>query len=99
MFCSLVLEVLYIVNEQVERRTYGAMSLNSVSSGDTSGGTGASSNTNPAAAAVANNNSTSAAYLQTTHTSTISIWENLVRQTRVALLLQSRSGTSGALTR
>jgi len=115
VYCSVVLEVLYIVNEQVERRTYGAMSLNSVSGGgvggsggSSGGGSGGGNTSNTSTTANPNTTTTSttnttgatnASYLHTVHTSTIAIWENLVRQTRVALLLQSRSGTSGGLAR
>lgn len=57
-FCALVLEALHVVHDQVERRTYGAQSLQG----------------------------------------TIGAWENLVRQTRVVLLLRSRVGTGGTST-
>jgi len=60
----------------VERRTYGAMSL---ASNATTTATTATSSTHNSSAYVASNG-------------TISIWEGLIKQTRVALLLQSRKG-------
>ena len=53
-FAAFVLETLHIVNDQVERRTYGVHSLKG----------------------------------------TIASWENLARQTRLVLLLRSRTGAS-----
>ena len=55
-FSAIVLETLAVVNDQVERRTYGAQSLRGC----------------------------------------ITAWESLIRQTRVVLLLASRTGTTAS---
>lgn len=95
---SVVLEVLYVVNEQVERRTYGAMSLNNTAGSSSGGGVGSDgAGSIMGGVGGVSGTSSNVANLPTSHSGTIAIWENLVRQTRVALLLQSRSGTgSGA---
>lgn len=75
----------------MERRTYGAMSLAS------------NTGTFTATPTIDQKNNYNGSTLNTSghvvSSGTISIWEGLIKQTRVALLLQSRKGADSGTTR